>query len=127
MAAGPVPLASWPIRVAGYVVDHAVFLMVSLLGVLVFGVQPWVGSGVEVAVYIVQGITGATPGKWAVGIRVVLSRTLEPLGVWRSLARWVAHLLDWLTVLGWLRPIWHRQKRTFADSLVRSVAIVTRV
>lgn len=96
--------------------------------------EPWSSSAVLVAAWllmlVVQGLTGQTPGRRVMGIAVV--RTADgrgpadgPPGVLRSVARWFAHLLDAILGIGYLRPLWHRERRTFADSLL-ATAVVRR-
>lgn len=96
--------------------------------------EPWTSSAVVVgawlALLVVQGLTGQTPGRRVMGIAVV--RTADgqgpadgPPGVLRSVARWCAHLLDAILLIGYLRPLWHRERRTFADSLL-ATAVVRR-
>lgn len=86
-------------------------------------------DGVPAAVYLVitlgwfgynwlhlEGGTGQTVGKKALGISLVSAETRRPLGAGLVLARQFVHILDSLPcLLGWLWPIWDREKRTFAD------------
>ena len=45
----------------------------------------------------------------------------DAVGVWRLLARDLAHLLDTAALfVGWLWPLWDRRRRTFADLLLRT-------
>ncbi|ADG75740.1 RDD domain containing protein [Cellulomonas flavigena DSM 20109] len=93
--------------------------------------QPWTSSGVLVLAWllmlVLQGLTGQTPGRRVVGITVVHAPVDGPVGgppgVLRSLARWVAHLLDAILLIGYLRPLWHPEGRTFADGLLRTVVL----
>ncbi|MFC8193730.1 RDD family protein [Cellulomonas sp. NPDC057328] len=96
--------------------------------------EPWSSSAVLVGAWllmlVLQGLTGQTPGRRVMGIAVV--RTADgrgpadgPPGVLRSVARWFAHLLDAILLVGYLRPLWHRERRTFADSLL-ATAVVRR-
>ncbi|MFS0703373.1 RDD family protein [Cellulomonas sp. 179-A 9B4 NHS] len=98
------------------------------------GLEPWSSSAVLVGAWllmlVLQGLTGQTPGRRVMGIAVV--RTADgrgpadgPPGVLRSVARWFAHLLDAILLVGYLRPLWHRERRTFADSLL-ATAVVRR-
>ncbi len=90
----------------------------------------WVSSPVLVALVVVllalQGYTGATPGKRVVGIAVVRASTGRPVGLVTSALRVVAHLLDAIFLIGYLRPLWDAQCRTFADSLLGTVVLQTR-
>ncbi len=71
-----------------------------------------------------QAYTGSTPGKLVMSIAVLDSTTGRPLGLWRMTVRWFAHLLDAILLIGYLRPLWDPKRRTFADSLVGSDAVV---
>jgi len=71
-----------------------------------------------------QAYTGTTPGKLVMGIAVLDSGTGRPLGLWRTVLRLLAHLLDSIFLIGYLRPLWNAERRTFADSLIGSDALV---
>lgn len=90
----------------------------------------WVSSPILVALVVVlvalQGYTGATPGKRVVGIAVVRASTGRPVGLVTSALRVVAHLLDAILLIGYLRPLWDPQRRTFADSLLGTLVLQTR-
>lgn len=76
-----------------------------------------------VLLLLLQALMGWTPGKLVTGIRVVREDEHRPAGLGRTLARWVLHLLDAILLIGYLRPIWHRKRQTFADSIVRTVVL----
>lgn len=92
---------------------------------------PWTSSPVLVGAWLVlltvQGLTGQTPGRRVLGIEVVRvpgdGPAGGPPGVLRSIRRWLAHFLDALLLIGYLRPLWHPERRTFADSLVGTVVV----
>ena len=136
------PRAPWSARVLAVVLDMA------LLGTLAWLVAPgavppdlWPGlpspSPVDVsgstptavvaavvALLLLQGWTGASPGKRALGVVVVDAATGRPVGFWRTLLRQVLHLLDAILLVGYLRPLWHPDRRTFADSILRTDVVV---
>ncbi|HEY0217856.1 MAG TPA: RDD family protein [Cellulomonas sp.] len=89
----------------------------------------WTRSGWMVALTVVmlamQAYLGSTPGKLAMGIAVVRDADARPVGLVRTVLRLVAHLLDAVLLIGYLRPIWHRERRTFADSLTGTVVLRT--
>ncbi|MEE2853278.1 MAG: RDD family protein [Actinomycetota bacterium] len=64
-------------------------------------------------------ITGWSLGRALVGITVT-RRTGAAPGPWTLLLRELAHLLDTVSILGWLWPLWDSRRRTFADMLVRT-------
>jgi len=94
-------------------------------------VLPWTSSALVVGAWllllVLQGLTGQTPGRRVLGIMVVRApadgAVGGPPGVLRSVARWFAHLLDAILLLGYLRPLWHVERRTFADSIVGTVVV----
>ena len=54
-----------------------------------------------------QGWTGATPGKRVAGVAVVRVSDGLPVGFLASGLRVVAHLLDAILLIGYLRPLWN--------------------
>lgn len=44
----------------------------------------------------------------------------------RTVLRSLAHLLDGILLVGYLRPLWHAERRTFADSILGTVVLRTR-
>lgn len=87
--------------------------------------SPWL-VGLLVAMLALQGWTGATPGKRVAGVAVVRASDGLPVGLLASALRVVAHVLDAILLIGYLRPIWNDQKQTFADSIVGTLAVQTR-
>lgn len=92
--------------------------------VVLGGTNPVPGVGVLVSVGVtwlvllaLQAWTGATPGKRVVGVVVVGRADGRPLGPVRTLVRTAAHALDLLLLVGFVRPLWDPERRTFADSL----------
>lgn len=140
------PYARWSRRVVAALLDGALLTGATWLVLGNRGVAPsltpaalrasanesisWVSSPVLVALVVVlvalQGYTGATPGKRIVGITVVRASTGRPVGLVASALRVVAHLLDAIFLVGYLRPLWDTRRRTFADSLVGTVVLHTR-
>ena len=88
-------------------------------------VNPWVVA-VVVVTMIMQAYLGVTPGKLLMGIAVVKEADARPLGLVRTLLRWLAHLVDGIFFIGYLRPLWNARRKTFADSMVGSVVLATR-
>ena len=70
--------------------------------------------------WLAPDLTGWPLGRALFGIEVV-RRDGERAGVWRLLARDLAHLLDTVALfVGWLWPLWDSRHRTFADLLLRT-------
>jgi uncharacterized RDD family membrane protein YckC len=70
-----------------------------------------------------QGRTGQSLGKKAMGLRLVREATYGPVGITTALLRELAHVVDTLSVVGWLNPLWSGKKQTFADKMVRAVVV----
>lgn len=126
-AASPsaLPRAGWGLRLAAHLLDGlcAAPLLLLLL------VSPGLYQLSNVVVVLLwgwrTGTTGQTLGKRVVGTRVVRQRDGELLGPRRGVARSLLHLLDAVSLLGYLWPLWDRQRQTFADKLVGSVVVRT--
>ena len=136
------PYASWSRRVVASLLDTAIAATVLFLAVgpayevawiptISFGVSTeapvpggaWWAVGTTAALLALQAWTGATPGKRTVGIVVVHDTTGRPAGLVRTVLRSVAHILDALLYIGFLRPLWNAERRTFADSLCSTVVL----
>jgi Mce-associated membrane protein len=128
------PVASWPARVGAFAID--VFVGLAVLATLAMvaltapqGSSLWWVLTVTAAVVVLlmavnrlvlPTITGFSLGRAVLGI-AVRTRGGEPVGVWRLLARDLAHLVDTAALfVGWLWPLWDRRRRTFADLLART-------
>jgi len=146
----PGPLfASWVKRVAAAVLDGAVgaattFLALGDLSITVpfigtafqpTGVQgvpttSWTDSGWVISavmlVIVMQAYLGVTPGKIVMGIAVVHERDARPIGLVQTTVRWLLHILDSILFIGYLRPLWNAQRKTFADSIMATVVLDTR-
>lgn len=138
------PFAPWWRRTVALVLDASVvgavtFLVVGPGGwpwewsVVLGGTNPVPGVGVLVCVGVTwlvllaaQAWTGATPGKRVVGVVVVGRGDGRPLGPVRTLVRTAAHVLDVLLLVGFVRPLWDPERRTFADSLCGTDVQVAR-
>lgn len=81
------------------------------------------GLAAAVAYYGRQGRTGGSYAKDLLGLRVLDTRTGGPLGTVPGVLRPVAHLADTVFLVGFLRPLWHPQGKTFADSMQRSLVV----
>lgn len=141
--------ASWLKRVAASVLDGAIgagvtflalgdqsvtvpFIGASFLPPAVQGVSAtsWTESGWVVATVLLmismQAYLGVTPGKLVIGIAVVRDDDARPIGLVRTTVRSFAHILDSILLIGYLRPLWNAQRKTFADSIMATVVLDTR-
>ncbi|HEX9445719.1 MAG TPA: RDD family protein [Candidatus Binatia bacterium] len=71
---------------------------------------------------LLHALDGRTVGKWLFGLRVVNAHS-EPITFGQAFVRWLAALLTAPLVLGFLRILWHREKRGWHDSLARTWVI----
>ncbi|MFF3909115.1 RDD family protein [Streptomyces sp. NPDC001848] len=124
------PYANWGQRFLGTLVDGLVFAVPYLLIILgrntpalmVIGFLAIIGVGIWQL--IMEGRTGQTLGKKALGIRLVREIDGQPLGVGMAFVRRLAHFLDSLACyLGWLWPAWDAKRQTFADKVCSSIVI----
>jgi Mce-associated membrane protein len=133
-AASGATTASWPARAGAFAVDVLLGVAVIATMALVAITAPqrgwlwWVFTGAAALTVLLMAvnrlllptITGWSLGRALCGI-AVRTRDGSPIGVWRLLARDVAHLLDTAALfIGWLWPLWDRRRRTFADLLMRT-------
>jgi uncharacterized RDD family membrane protein YckC len=77
---------------------------------------------------LLEGNTGQTVGKMALGIKVVDQDTWQPgIGLGRGIGRYFARWLSALPLLlGYFWMLWDKDKQTFHDKLVRTRVIKTR-
>lgn len=134
--------ATWGQRVVAALLDDAMlggvtwlafgsgFLLPTLTPVLWGDAEGWpwdlrilIPLGAVAVLLVLQALTGWTPGKLVVGIRVVGEESSAPAGLWTTAARWALHLLDAVLLIGYLRPLWHQKRQTFADGIVRTVVV----
>ncbi|PVU82627.1 hypothetical protein DDP54_06000 [Cellulomonas sp. WB94] len=94
------------------------------------GVTAWTSSGWAVGAVLVavlmQAYLGATPGKLVMGLAVVRRADARPIGLVRTLVRYVLHLLDAILFIGFLLPLWTTERLTIADRLASTVVLHTR-
>jgi Mce-associated membrane protein len=124
-------LAPWHLRVAADAVDILPCIAVATTMALVawtLAQHPiwwWACvsvGGVAILLMLVNRLllptlTGWSLGRGLFGIAVV-RRDGTPIGPWGLLLRDLAHLLDTVSVVGWLWPLWDSRRRTFADMLL---------
>lgn len=73
---------------------------------------------------VVQGRTGQSWGKRLVGLRALNELTEMPMGMWMAFVREVGQIVNGLLFgLGYLWPLWDRQRQTFTDKLTHVVVL----
>ncbi|MEU9447438.1 RDD family protein [Streptomyces sp. NPDC048277] len=124
------PYANWGQRFLGTLVDGLVFLVPYILVLFsskaaVLGIIGGLAFlGLAIWQLIMEGRTGQTVGKKALGIRLVKEATGQPIGVGMAFVRRIAHALDSIACyLGWLWPAWDAKRQTFADKVCGTIVI----
>lgn len=126
-AAGRPELASWGLRLGGYLIDVVILAVVTSLISLVLGQE--LGSLAQIVLYyglfgFLTGTTGQTPGRKIVGISVLREQDGQLLGAGMGIVRNICHILDALPLLlGFFWPLWDSKNQTFADKIVKSVVV----
>ena len=126
-------LAPWHIRACAFAIDVLPAAAVATTMALVSFTVPargawwWVSScvlGIAVLAMLVNRLLLPTIFGWSLGRALcgiaVVRRNGGAIGAWGLLLRDLAHLLDTVSVVGWLWPLWDSQRRTFADMLLRT-------
>ncbi len=91
---------------------------------LVGGALAIVGLGWSVINrWVITGRTGRSLGKRRAGLRLVGADTGAPVGASRAFVRDLVHILDGLSLVGWLWPRWDERRQTLADKLMRTVVV----
>jgi uncharacterized RDD family membrane protein YckC len=125
-AATPANLAPWGTRALGYLIDFAPVwildaltyrstVLFSFLGLISFAYFIYMGH--------LDGLTGQTPGKAIMGIRVVNLQG-QVIGSGSGIARKFAHIVDAIVCgLGFLLPLVDAQRQTIADKIVNTYVV----
>lgn len=86
-------------------------------------------TNVVLVVYflVLSTVLRRTPGKWALGLRVVSAETGERVGVGQHLGRTFASLISLLTFLiGYFWLVVSRKRQTFHDKLASTLVVRAR-
>ena len=73
--------------------------------------------------WMIAGKTGQSLGKRVTKIRLIGEETNAPIGTVNAFIRDLVHILDAITVVGYLWPLWHGRKQTFGDKIMKTVVI----
>jgi len=122
----PAPLADWGTRALGFIIDwlpiailNAVLYRVTFINALagLVGLAYWLYLG------HLEGVTGQTPGKAIMGLRLVNDKG-ELIGSGPGIGRKLAHIVDSLVcLLGWLLPLVDSKRQTIADKLLQTYVV----
>jgi uncharacterized RDD family membrane protein YckC len=69
------------------------------------------------------GKTGQSAGKRMSKIMLIGAETYAPIGPRNAFLRDLVHILDALTLVGYLWPLWDDKRQTFADQVMKTVVI----
>jgi uncharacterized RDD family membrane protein YckC len=124
-------LASWGIRVGGWLIDAAPSIVLSIIGdaVGIGGAVYWLCALLSLgwAAYnrwYLGGTTGQSWGKKFTHLKLISERTGQPIGFGMAFVRDLAHILDSLACfVGWFFPLWDAKRQTFADKIIGTVVI----
>jgi uncharacterized RDD family membrane protein YckC len=73
--------------------------------------------------WLIAGRTGQSLGKRVVKIRLIGEETNAPIGGRNAFVRDLVHILDALTLVGYLWPLWDEKRQTFADQIMKTAVI----
>jgi uncharacterized RDD family membrane protein YckC len=124
------PRASFGLRLVALIIDVVITTIIDLIlfGIIGRGAGQGLGTLLSLAyfTYFEGSPSGQTPGKRAMGIRVIDFQTGGPLGYGRALLRWVCRLLSGIPcALGYFWMLWDKERQTWHDKLAQSVVVPT--
>lgn len=76
--------------------------------------------------WLTAGSTGRSLGKRVGSLRLVAEQTGEPIGPLDAFVRDILHILDLLSCVGFLWPLWDDHRQTFADMITDTVVMDER-
>jgi uncharacterized RDD family membrane protein YckC len=140
------PLANWPVRAAGYIIDYLIFFIPGLVAILLSSATTEPGEvqsagvglvifllwlvGVGIWVYnrcFLAGRTGQSWGKQVMNTRLLRMSDGQPIGAGMAFVRDLAHIIDSIICyIGWLFPLWDARRQTIADKIMSTVVVAER-
>ncbi len=119
--------ASWGQRVLAALIDYIpVAILQQVLGRIggIGALFSLIGLALSFYFSFLTGSKGASPGKRVMGIQVVNMQTGQFIGGGGGILRSLAHILDLITCgIGFLFPLWDKQKQTLADKVMKTVVV----
>jgi uncharacterized RDD family membrane protein YckC len=73
--------------------------------------------------WMIAGRTGQSIGKRVTKIKLIGEESNAPIGPGNACIRDLVHLLDALTVAGYLWPLWDGRRQTFADKIMKTIVV----
>jgi uncharacterized RDD family membrane protein YckC len=73
--------------------------------------------------WMIAGRTGQSLGKRVTKIRLLGEASDAPIGPGNACIRDLVHLLDALTIVGYLWPRWDDRRQTFADKIMKTIVV----
>ena len=73
--------------------------------------------------WMIAGNTGQSLGKRMTKIRLIGEETNTPIGAKNAFIRDLVHILDALTLVGYLCPLWDDKKKTFGDKIMKTIVV----
>jgi uncharacterized RDD family membrane protein YckC len=73
--------------------------------------------------WMIAGKTGQSIGKRVTKIKLIGEASNAPIGPGNACIRDLVHLLDALTVVGYLWPLWDGSRQTFADKIMKTIVV----
>ena len=73
--------------------------------------------------WMIAGKTGQSLGKRMTKIRLIGEETNTPIGAKNAFIRDLVHILDALTLVGYLCPLWDDKKKTFGDKIMKTIVV----
>ena len=134
---GP-PLADWGTRALAFLIDWAVgvvaFIAIFIVSAIFGAISSALGALVAIVGYLALAAygfylsyqTGAaqTLGKRVMGVKIVKTETLQPIGGGMGIVRGIVHFVDSIICyIGWLFPLWDSMRQTLADKIIGTVAL----
>jgi uncharacterized RDD family membrane protein YckC len=121
------PRAGFWRRFAAAVIDG---IIVGLAFVILYGLLKGAGyalgvlAGIAYFVYFEGGPSGQTPGKRALGIRVIDFATGGPIGYARAFVRYIGRIVSAVVIyIGYLWMLWDSEKQCWHDKLAGDVVV----
>ena len=123
--------ANWDRRVRARLIDQAPQSGGSIphsegaVVAMIIGLSVMLASMAWVAYnrWVIAGRTGQSLGKRVTKIRLIGEETKAPVGALNAFIRDLVHILDALTVVGYLWPLWHDRKQTFGDKIMKTIVV----